>query len=208
MKINKILILFALVIVSVFVAGCGSKTTKTTTEHHEFGSYTLISTEVYEECMANNDIQGAKDVLEMKIYLGAFCCNGVSYDDVKNKNYNNIQYDIGNLQLAVAAYNEYNDESAVDVEVDWICQFNSCTKEQHNAVVAYVEWYHNAQNGHYEGTIKEYCDKFGAAYNELIVEFGPEVFKHNYNDLTPEQFKEVQNYMNDPNYQVDISVWE
>ena len=28
------------------------------------------------------------------------------------------------------------------------------------------------------------------------------------NDLTPAQFREVQNYMKDPDYQVDLSVWE
>ncbi len=206
MEINKTLILFALVITSVFAAGCGFKTTKTTTEHHEFGSYTLISTEVYEECMANNDIQGAKDVLDMKIYLGAFCCNGVSYDDVKNKNYNNIQYDIGNLQIAVAAYNEYNDESAMDVEVDWICNFTSCTQEQHNAIDGYVEWFHSAQNGNAEGTIKSYRKLVSKNYNEIIKIFG--ISGPGYDDLTPAQFKEVQKYMADPNYQVDISVWE
>ena len=29
-----------------------------------------------------------------------------------------------------------------------------------------------------------------------------------YDDLTPAQFREVQNYMNDTNYQVDTSLWD
>ena len=66
----------------------------------------MIVSDIYEECMADNDIQGAKEVLETCEYLMAFCCNLVNYEDVKNRDYNNIQYDIGDLQLAVAAYNE------------------------------------------------------------------------------------------------------
>jgi hypothetical protein len=203
------IVLMVVIFAFSFMMGCGSKTPKTTTTHHESGSAALITTEIYEECMANNDIQGAKDALETLDYLLAFYCNAVYYEDVKNRNYNNIEYDIGGLQIAVAAYNENNDESAMDVEVDWICQFNSCTQEQHDAVAAYVEWYHKAQNGHYEGTIKEYRNKVNTAYDELKWKYGFDVFKeYRYDKLTPAQFKEVQNYMKDPNYQVDISVWE
>ena len=207
MKVNKALILFALVIVYVFVAGCGSKTPKTTTTHQEFGNATVMFSEVYEECIANNNTQGALDAVETYRYLCAFYCEEVYYEDFKNKKYNNMNFDIGELQLAVAAYNEYNDGSAVDVEVDWICQFNLCTQEQHDAVDDYVEWYHKAQNGHYEGTIKEYSDKFGAAYDE-IKQNNDIPHPPAYDRLTPAQFMEVQKYMADPNYQVDISVWE
>ena len=113
-KFDKILILFAIVMLFGSVTGCGNKAPEVTTTHHEYGSYTLIATEIYEECMANNDAQGAHDAIETMRYLSAFCCNGVHYDDVKNRNYNNINYNVGELQLAVAAYNENNDESALN----------------------------------------------------------------------------------------------
>ena len=198
---NKVLKLFALVLVFGFVVGCGKKTQEATASHAEYGSCTLIVTEIYDECMANNDTQGAKDVLETYTYLLAFCCGAVNYDDVKNRDYNNIQYDIGDLQLAVATYNE---ESGMDVEVDWICQFNSCTQEQHDAIDAYVEWFHKGQSA---TLIRDYRSEFDSKYTEI-----KRLYDINgapaYDNLTPAQFKEVQNYMKDPNYQIDTTLWE
>ncbi len=167
----------------------------------------MIATEVFDECMANNDIQGAKDALETLKNLEAFCCGAVYYEDVKNRNYNNIQYNIGELQIAVAAYNEYNDESAMDIEVDWICQFSTCTQEQHDAIEAYVEWYYTGQNVTADGLIRDYENEFYNAYegiqNKYDITQIPSMYK-----LTSAQFKEVQNYMADPNYQVDASLWQ
>ena len=125
--LKKIIKLMAVIVAFSFMAGCGKNTPEPTATHHESGRYTLILSEIYGECMANNDIQGAKDALDMITKLSAFYCSYVNYDDVKNKNYNNFEFDVGNLQIAVAAYNEYNDESAMDVEVDWICHYDTCT---------------------------------------------------------------------------------
>jgi len=204
-KIIKILKLFTLLMAFGILVGCKSKTPMT---HNEIGSAVGITTDIYNECKANNDIQGAKEALETLRYLNAFCCDSVNYEDAKNRNYNNIQYNIGELQLAVTAYNENNDESAMDVEVDWICQFNSCTQEQHDAIDAYVYWFDHCQNGNYEGTIKEYKDIFDAAYTRMRNDYGIKKAPR-YNDLTSAQFKEVQNYMADPeNYQVDVTAWK
>ena len=206
-SMQKITIVLMAVMAAIsFMTGCGKKTPEITATHHESGSWDLITTEIYNECMANNDVQGAKDILEMKEYLAAFYCNEVNYEDVKNRDYNSIQYSIGDLQIAVAAYNENNDESAMDVEVEWICQFNSCTQEQHDAIDAYVEWYGTQSAG-------DIRDKYGFrisdAYNEVISKYHIDISKcPAYDHLTPAQFQEVQKYMADPNYQVDISVWE
>ena len=80
-----------------------------------------------------------------------------------------LRDEIGNLQIAVAAYNEYNDEAAMDVEVDWICHYDSCTKEQLDAIDGYIYWYNNAQNGNgdSEGTIKYYQNNQSTYYNPL-----------------------------------------
>ncbi len=136
--LKKIIKLMAVIVAFSFMAGCGKNTPEPTATHHESGRYTLILSEIYGECMANNDIQGAKDALDMISKLSAFYCSYVNYDDVKNKNYNNFEFDVGNLQIAVAAYNEYNDEAAMDVEVDWICHYDSCTKEQLDAIDGYI----------------------------------------------------------------------
>ena len=85
--LKKIIKLMTVIVAFSFMAGCGKRTPKPTATHHESGSYTLIVKEVYDECMANNDIQGAKDALDMKTKLSAFYCSYVNYDDVKNKNY-------------------------------------------------------------------------------------------------------------------------
>ena len=204
--LKKITKLMAVIVAFSFMAGCGKRTPEPTATHHESGSYTLILSEIYDECMANNDIQGAKDALDMMTILSAFYCPYVKYDDVKNKNYNNIEFDIGNLQIAVAAYNEYNDESAMDVEVDWICHYDSCTKEQLDAIDGYIYWYHNAQNGNKEGTIDAYRREVSTAYYQLVVAYDlpVDIFYHT---LTPDQFHEVQKYMEDPSYQIDLSLW-
>ena len=63
------------------------------------------------------------------------------------------------------------------------------------------------QNGHYTGTIREYNDMVNSAYQSIIriydITNAPA-----YNNLTPAQFQEVQNYIADPNYQVDTRCWE
>ena len=184
----------------------------TDTTHLERGSVSVIRGEIFNNCLENNDTQGAKDVLDTYLYLMAFCCQPyteITYDDMLNRRYENVDLDIGDLQLSVAAYNKYNDESAMDIEVDWICHYNTCTQDQLDAIDAYVEWYHTAQNGHYEGTIKEYRDLFSSSYDKLRQEYDGDISNApRYDDLTPEQFREVQNYMEDPDYQVDTSVWE
>ena len=211
-KIRKRIIELTIVLVALsFMAGCGSKA-PTDTTHLERGSVSVIRGEIFNNCLENNDTQGAKDVLDTYLYLMAFCCQPyteITYDDMLNRRYENVDLDIGDLQLSVAAYNKYNDESAMDIEVDWICHYNTCTQDQLGAIDAYVEWYHTAQNGHYEGTIKEYRDLFSSSYDKLRQEYDGDISNApRYDDLTPEQFREVQNYMEDPDYQVDTSVWE
>jgi hypothetical protein len=187
-----------------FMAGCGKRTPEPTATHHESGSYTLILSEIYDECMANNDIQGAKDALDMITKFSAFYCSYVNYDDVKNKNYNNIEFYVGKLQIAVAAYNEYNDEAAMDVEVDWICHYDSCTKEQLDAIDAYVNWYHTKKGN---VLIGDYKDLVSHKYDE-IKQNNDIPHPPAYDCLTPAQFMEVQNYIKDPSYQVDTTVWD
>ena len=204
-SMQKITIVLMAVMAAIsFMTGCGKKAPEITATHHESGSWDLITTEIYNECMANNDVQGAKDILEMKEYLAAFYCNEVNYEDVKNRDYNSIQYSIGDLQIAVAAYNENNDESAMDVEVDWICQINSCTQEQHNAIDAYVNWYHT-QKGNV--LIGDYRDLVSYKYDE-IKQNNDIPHPPAYDRLTPAQFMEVQKYMADPDYRVDTTVWK
>ena len=206
----KIIELIVVVVAFGFMAGCRSKSAENTT-HVESGSLSVIRNEIYNDCLNNNDTQGAQEVLDTHIKLTAFCCKPyteVKYDDVKNRNFENFEYDIGELQIAVAAYNEYNEESVMDVEADWMPHYNSCTQEQIDSIDAYVDWYHNAQNGNYEGTIKYYSTEvFWPAYYKMLKEYDIKN-SPNYDDLTPAQFKEVQNYMKDPSYQVDTSVFE
>ena len=207
-QFKKMLKLLALITVFGLVVGCGKKTPAIATTHHEFGRYSLIATEVYEECMANNDVQGAKDALETLKNLEAFCCGAVYYEDVKNRNYNNFQYNIGELQIAVAAYNEYNDESAMDIEVGWIRQFSTCTQEQHEAIEAYVEWYFTGQFVTADGLIRDYDNEFVSNYYKLKEKYDIKDAPSS-RELTPAQFKEVQNYMADPeNYQVNADLFE
>ena len=203
---SKMIILSVLIMLIGLMAGCSKKAPETLT-HHESGSCALIVSDIYADCVANKDAQGAKDVLETYENLMAFCCDVVNYDDVKNRNYNNIQYNIGDLQLAVSAYNEYNEDSATDIEVDWICQFNSCTNEQHDAIDAYVEWFHKGQNVTPNGLVRDYRYEFDSKYNEIKKKYDIKNAPA-YDALSPAQFSEVQKYMKDASYQVDTSLWE
>ena len=203
--LKKITEIIMVATVFCFVIGCGPKNPKDTA-HIESGYSLDIVEQISNDCTKNKDVQGAKEAWDTYLYLLAFRCNAeVKYDDVKNRKFENIEYDIGDLQLALAAYNEYNEESAMDVEVDWICQYNSCTQEQREAINSYVEWWHT-QKGNVE--IEDYKKAFNSTYDDIkstsdLTNAPP------YDKLTPAQFKEVQNYMADPeNYQVDISVWE
>ena len=80
------ILLLAVIAAFGFATGCGKKTPEPSMTHHEVGSATLMFSEIYEECMANNDFQGAKDVTETYRYLSAFYCRSVYYEDVKNRN--------------------------------------------------------------------------------------------------------------------------
>lgn len=200
--------LLVVIVAFSFMAGCGSKSIPTET-HSESGTVMNIMEEIYNDCLERGDTEGAKEVLETYLHLVAFYClsyTTVKYDDMKYRHYENIDYEIGDLQLAIAAYNEYNDESAMDVEVDWILHYNTCTKEQLGAIEGYVDWYHNAQNGNKEGTIDAYRREVSTAYYQLVVAYDlpVDIFYHT---LTPDQFHEVQKYMEDPSYQIDLSLW-
>ncbi len=198
--------LLVVIVAFSFMAGCGSKSIPTET-HSESGTVMNIMEEIYNDCLERGDTEGAEEVLETYLHLVAFYClsyTTVKYDDMKYRHYENIDCEIGDLQIAIAAYNEYNDESAMDVEVDWILHYNTCTKEQLGAIEGYVNWYHR-QKGIV--LIGDYRDLVSYKYDEI---------KQNndipnppaYDRLTPAQFMEVQKYMADPDYQVDTTVWK
>ena len=118
----------------------------------------------------------------------------------------NVQFDSGNLQIAVAAYNQYND--GADIDINWIYNYNDCTDEQKQALDNYVEWVGRGQNDNPNETISSYRLLVSKAYNDIMVDYGLPT-NTSFETLTPAQFKEVQNYMADPeNYLVDTSLWE
>lgn len=185
-------------------AGCVPKTTETVA-HIETGALIDVVEQISDECIANHDTDGAHDAWHTFLFLDSFCCiPWVNYDDIKNKNFENLNYRTGELLLSLAAYNECNDESAMDVEVDWITHYNSLTQEQLDAMETYAEWY---QTTSAYDIREEYDDRFYQAYMDIRemndIAVGPA-----YDDLTPAQFREVQNYINDTNYQVDTSLWD
>ena len=102
----KYLIELTAVIVAVsFMSGCGSKETGNTT-HVESGSALAIVEQISDECMKNKDTQGAQEALDTFLYLLAFGYqegNEVKYVDVKKRNFENIEYNTGDLLIAVAA---------------------------------------------------------------------------------------------------------
>ena len=89
-KIRKRIIELMIVLVALsFMAGCGSKA-PTDTTHLERGSVSVIRGEIFNNCLENNDTQGAKDVLDTYLYLMAFCCQPyteITYDDMLNRRY-------------------------------------------------------------------------------------------------------------------------
>ena len=92
-KIRKRIIELTIVLVALsFMAGCGSKA-PTDTTHLERGSVSVIRGEIFNNCLENNDTQGAKDVLDTYLYLMAFCCQPyteITYDDMLNRRYENV----------------------------------------------------------------------------------------------------------------------
>lgn len=198
--------LLVVIVAFSFMAGCGSKSIPTET-HSESGTVMNIMEEIYNDCLERGDTEGAEEVLETYLHLVAFYClsyTTVKYDDMKYRHYENIDCEIGDLQIAIAAYNEYNDESAMDVEVDWILHYNTCTKEQLGAIEGYVNWYHT-QKGIV--LIGDYRDLVSHKYDE-IKQNNDIPHPPAYDRLTPAQFMEVQKYMADPDYQVDTTVWK
>ena len=93
-KLKVSIALMAAITAFSFMAGCGKKAPEPAMTHHESGSAVLIATEIYDECVANKDYQGAEDALETLEYLIAFYSGVVYYEDVKNKDFNNIEYKV------------------------------------------------------------------------------------------------------------------
>ena len=208
-KIKKIIKLITLVIVFGLAVGCAPKKPI----HNEIGKSIDIVEQISDDCIKNKDTQGAKDAWNTYLYLNAFYCQpwtDVKYDDVKNRKYENIEFDMGELQIAVAAYNEYNEESEMDIDADWICHYNACTQEQHDAIDAYVEWFHHGQYVTKDGQVADYSHLVESSYYTIVRDLDIDLDKAPVvNDLSPAQFKEVQNYIADPeNYQVNVSLWE
>ena len=84
-----------------------------------------------------------------------------------------------------------------------ILHYNSSTQEQIDSIDAYVDWYHT-RNGNVQ--IEDYRDLVCHKYDEIKQKYGI-THAPPYDHLNPAQFKEVQNYMKDPSYQVDTSAW-
>lgn len=167
--------------------------------------------ELQEEYLKINANQNGQETLAFDIFCEAFFLNRGTYVTFTGPGYTssvqirNPQFDSGDLQLAIAAYNEYN--GGMDIDINWIYNYEHCTDAQKEAVALYVDWYHNCQNGNQSETIETYRSDVESAYFQLRIENnimgGPA-----YDELTPAQFREVQNYMADPNYRVDTSLWE
>ena len=50
--LKMIIKLMTVIVAFSFMAGCGKNTPEPTATHHESGSYTLILSEIYDECMS------------------------------------------------------------------------------------------------------------------------------------------------------------
>ena len=117
----------------------------------------------------------------------------------------NLQYNIGELQLRLAAYNQNNDRRSYDIDINWILNPGNLTQGQRDAVGNFVYWYHNCQSGvHY---IDDFKDDFEEQYNAMKEDFNI-TGAPRYDDLNPAQFQEVMNYWKDPNYKVNADLFE
>ena len=117
----------------------------------------------------------------------------------------NLQYNIGELQLRLAAYNQNNDRRCYDIDINWILNPGSLTQGQRDAVGNFVYWYHNCQSGvHYIDDFKnDFEEQYDAMKDDFNITGAPR-----YDDLNPAQFQEVMNYWEDPNYEVNADLFE
>lgn len=114
----------------------------------------------------------------------------------------NVRVNAGDLQLALAAYNENN--GGLDININWLYNYDKCTEAQKEALAKYVEWFHSAKGIEQR---EAYRNAVSAAYDEIK--------KNNdftnppaYDALTPAQLKEIQKYMKDNSYPVKIKYWQ
>lgn len=163
----------------------------------------------YKSVLANQNAH--EEVKSIKIFNAFYIFRGTSIitqggnpDPIE---FENLRFDTGRLQVAIAAYNEYNE--GVDIDINWVYDFKNCPEEKKVELGKYLDWFYRGQlENSSNGAISDYADEFYYAYEE-IQNNPPGITKApNMYNLTPAQFKEVQNYMKDPNYTVNYSLWE
>ncbi len=169
--------------------------------------------ELQEEYLKISKNQNGQANLDKDIFYSAFFINNATFITYGGPGYGNpmafenVQYETGRLRIALAAYNKYND--GLDIDINWIYNYDKCTEAQQEAVAKYVLWFHRAQNGNGDnpGTIKGYDKEFYNAYERMQadgkIKNPPSMY-----DLTPAQFREVQRFMEDPNCDINYDLWK
>ena len=166
--------------------------------------YTELQEE-YRKISKNAD--GQQDLINLTFALAFYLDRGtcITYGgpgESSPMGIENMQINNGDLQLALAAYNANN--GGLDININWIYNYDKCTDAQKEAVVKYVEWWHTQEGIDQR---EQYRNDVSAAYDEIKAKYDLKNAPA-YDALTPAQLKEIQNYMNNNSYQVDTRWWE
>ena len=163
----------------------------------------------YREVLANGDAHA--DVKSLEIFKAFYIDRVTSVTtqgrDFDSTQFENLRFNSGELQIAIAAYNKYND--GVDIDINWVYNFKNCTPEQKQALAKYLDWYYTGQNVTTDGLVADYRGKVETTYYSILSELRIDISKApNVAKLTPAQFKEVQKRIENPNCEIDESLFK
>ena len=159
------------------------------------------------EKIRNNEI-GQKDLTNLSYSLAFYMekATSITYDGSGENaalQVKNLQVNAGDLQLALAAYNANN--GGLDIDINWIYNYDKCTDAQKEAMGKYVAWFHSAKGIEQR---EAYRNAVSAAYDEIKKNNKEITNPPAYDALTPAQLKEIQKYMKDNSYKVKIKYWQ
>ena len=120
----------------------------------------------------------------------------------------NIDYDEHELAVRIGAYNfdKGTDYTLDDMKKSIEAPNDDVHNQEKYLLDDFMEWY-SLYGGGAKGKVAEYDKALGRDFEKLQKEY-PEISNFYFGDLTYKQIQEVEKHLEDPSYEIDVTLWK
>ena len=120
----------------------------------------------------------------------------------------NIDYDEHELAVRIGAYNfdKGTDYTLDDMKKSIEAPNDDVHNQEKYLLDDFMEWY-SLYGGGAKGKVAEYDKALGRDFEKLQKEY-PEISNFYFGDLTYKQIQEVEKHLEDPAYEIDVTLWK